>query len=172
MTIDYLPWNRPAALADRVCVRDTNVELTYAEAARRVDAIAEQFAAAGVGRGDVVAVMLPNRVELLLGLMAAWRLGAAAMKLGPDDNCLLVLPLFHVNAILASCLAPVMAGGQVTILARFHPETFLGAIARYRATCFSAPRRSSRCSAGTTRSCRRPWSGCRTTSTARCRWPM
>ncbi len=83
MTIDYLPWNRPVALADRVCIRDANAELTYAEVARRVDAVAGQFAAAGVGRGDVVAVMLPNRVELLLGLMAAWRLGAAATPVNP-----------------------------------------------------------------------------------------
>jgi long-chain acyl-CoA synthetase len=198
----------------------------------RVDAVAGQFAAAGVGRGDVVAVMLPNRVELLLGLMAAWRLGAVAtpvnpvftaneagyqiadsgaklllatdssadygvpvlpvgelnassfgslpapdtcpddlalliytsgstgrpkgvmldhanlaamaasigeaIELGPDDNCLLVLPLFHVNAILVSCLAPIMADGQVTILPRFAPDTFLAAISRYRATYFSA----------------------------------
>jgi long-chain acyl-CoA synthetase len=232
MTIDYLPRNRPAALAGRVCMRDTNVELTYAEVARRVEAIAGQYAAAGVGRGDVVAIMLSNRVELLLGLMAAWRLGAAAtpvnpvftaneagyqiadsaakllltsepgadygvpvlpvgelntspsgpvpapdtslddlalliytsgstgrpkgvmldhgnlvamaasigeaVKLGPDDNCLLVLPLFHVNAILVSCLAPIMAEGQVTILSRFAPDTFLAALSRYRATYFSA----------------------------------
>jgi long-chain acyl-CoA synthetase len=233
MTIDYLPWNRPAGLAGRVCLRDTDVELTYAEVARRVEAAAEQFAAAGVGHGDVVAVMLPNRVELLLGLMAAWRLGAAAtpvnpvftpneagyqiadsgaklllaaadpgadygvpvlavgelnsapfgmlpvpdtglddlalliytsgstgrpkgvmldhanlvamatsigevLKLSPDDNCLLVLPLFHVNAILVSGLAPIMAGAQVTILPRFAPDTFLAAVSRYRATYFSA----------------------------------
>jgi acyl-CoA synthetase (AMP-forming)/AMP-acid ligase II len=232
MSIDYLPWNRPVMLADRVCMRDTQLELTYAEVARRVDAVAEQFAAAGVGRGDVVAVMLPNRVELMIALLAAWRLGAAAtpvnpvftpneagyqiadsgaklmigtgpdvsygvpvlaaddlattpagslpapetrpgdlalliytsgstgrpkgvmldhanlvamgaslgqaMKLSPDDNCLLVLPLFHVNAILVSCLAPMMAGAQVTILPRFATDTFLAAISRYRATYFSA----------------------------------
>ena len=70
-------------LSGRACMRDTNVELTYAEVAQRVDAVAEQFAAAGVGRGDVVAVMLPNQVELLLGLMAAWRLGAAATPVNP-----------------------------------------------------------------------------------------
>jgi len=232
MTIEYLPWNQPTARSDRVSMRDASVELTYAEVARRADAIAWQFAAAGVGRGDVVAVMLPNQVELLLGLMAAWRLGAAAtpvnpvftaneagyqiadsgakllltndpaadygvpvltppelhirpsdalpapdtrlddlalliytsgstgrpkgvmldhanlaamaasigeaVKLGPDDNCLLVLPLFHVNAILVSCLAPIAAGGQVTILARFAPDTFLAALSQYRATYFSA----------------------------------
>jgi hypothetical protein len=118
----------------------------------------------------VVAVMLPNRVELLLTLFAAWRLGdlalliytsgstggpkgamldhatlvamgasiGEAMKLSSDDSCLLVLPLFHVNAILVSCLAPMMAGAQVTILARFAPDAFLAAISRYRATYFSA----------------------------------
>ena len=83
MSIDYLPWKRLAGLAGRVCLRDADVELTYAEVARRVEAAAEQFAAAGVGRGDVVAVMLPNRVELLIGLMAAWRLGAAATPVNP-----------------------------------------------------------------------------------------
>src|SRR3974390_1366654 len=46
MSIDYLPWNRPVMLADRVCMRDTQVDLTYAEVARRVDAVAEQFASA------------------------------------------------------------------------------------------------------------------------------
>ncbi len=61
-----------------------------------------------------------------------------AIKLSADDNCLLVLPLFHVNAILVSCLAPIMAGGQVTILPRFAPDTFLAAVSRYRATYFSA----------------------------------
>ena len=61
-----------------------------------------------------------------------------AIKLSPDDDCLLVLPLFHVNAILVSCLAPIMAGGQVTILPRFAPDTFLAAVSRYRATYFSA----------------------------------
>ena len=232
MTMDYLPWDQPAMLAGRVCMRDENTELTYAQVAWRVEAIAGQFAAAGVSRGDVVAVMLPNRVELLLGLMAAWRLGAAAtpvnpvftaneagyqiadsgakllvavkadadygvpvlpaadlasspasalpgpgtrpddlalliytsgstgrpkgvmldhanlaamagtiteaLKLTQDDNCLLVLPLFHVNAICVSCLAPITAGAQVTILARFNPATFLAAISRCRVTYFSA----------------------------------
>ena len=83
MAIEYLPWHWPATAADRACMRDTTTELTYAEVAARTDAIAEQFAAAGVRRGDVVAVMLPNQVELLLGLMAAWRLGAAATPVNP-----------------------------------------------------------------------------------------
>jgi long-chain acyl-CoA synthetase len=232
MNIGYAPWHRPADWADRICLRDEDRELSYADVSRRVEALAEQFAASGVGRGDVVAIMLPNRAELLLGLFAAWRLGAAAtpvnpvftaneagyqirdsgavlliastkdtdygvpvltpedlatepagtlpepttglgdlalliytsgstgrpkgveldhanltsmagsiaeaMHLGAEDHCLLVLPLFHVNAICVSCLAPLQQGGRVTIQARFAPATFLDAIERHRPTYFSA----------------------------------
>ncbi|GAA5161512.1 long-chain fatty acid--CoA ligase [Pseudonocardia eucalypti] len=226
----YLVWNRPE-FADRVCLRDEAVELTYGELASRVDAAAEHFATLGVRRGDVLAIVLPNRVELLIGLFAAWRLGATAspvnpvftpreagyqirdsgavlllteqpdadydvplvladdlpteprgtlpppevspedlalliytsgstgrpkgvmldhanlvamvgtiaeaLDLGPDDHGLLVLPLFHVNAICVSGLAPMLVGAQVTILTRFAPATFLDAIERYRPTYFS-----------------------------------
>ena len=230
MSIGYLPWQRPAEWAEKICLSDANHELTYADVSRRTEAIAEQFAALGVGRGDVVAVMLPNRVELLLALFAAWRLGAAAtpinpvftaneagyqiqdsgatlliastkdydvqtltpedlatepagtlpapstgpddlalliytsgstgrpkgvkldhanldamaasigesMQLSAEDHCLLVLPLFHVNAICVSCLAPLRVGGRVTILARFTPQSFLDTIEQQRPTYFSA----------------------------------
>jgi len=231
MGIAYLPWTR-ADVVHRPCLRDEAVQLTYAQVAQRVDAVAEQFAARGVGRGDVVAIMLPNRVELLIALMAAWRLGAAATPINPvftpneasyqiadsqasllvttdatadygilsipvgdlateptgpvraispslhdlalliytsgstgrpkgvmldhanlvamaasiggamgltgADHCLLVLPLFHVNAICVSCLAPMAVGGQVTVLSRFAPDRFLEAVQRYRPTYFSA----------------------------------
>ncbi len=219
-------------MADQPCLRDGDIELTYTDVARRAEAIAERFAALGVRRGDVVAIMLPNCAELLLGLLAAWRLGAAAtpvnpaftaneagyqiqdsgavllltstadadygvpavlakdlparsagvapepatglgdlalliytsgstgrpkgvmldhsnlvamasslataMRLDPADHCLLVLPLFHVNAICVSFLAPMVSGAQVTILARFAPHTFLEAVERYRPTYFAA----------------------------------
>jgi hypothetical protein len=36
-----------------------------------VEAPTRQFAAVGVGRRDVLAILLPNRVELLIELMAA-----------------------------------------------------------------------------------------------------
>ena len=35
------------------------------------------------GLGSVVAVMLPNRIELLVAMVAAWRLGAAATPINP-----------------------------------------------------------------------------------------
>ncbi|MGC4961221.1 class I adenylate-forming enzyme family protein [Gordonia sp. DT101] len=234
MELTYLPWNQPIARADRPCVRDERIELSYAEFATRVDGAAEQFADHGVGPRSVVAVMLPNRVELLVCLAAAWRLGAAATPINPvftaseagyqitdsdatlvvtatpdtttagrrslvvddlrpaphghalpepatsgndlalliytsgstgrpkgvelnhsniaamansmvealsltdDAHCLLVLPLFHVNAICVSYLSTMIAGGQLSVLGRFHPVDFLGAVERLRPTYFSA----------------------------------
>src|ERR1700750_2381600 len=82
MSIAYLPWAR-ADVADQPCLRDEAVQLTYAQVARRVDAAAEQFAARGVGLRDLVTIMLPNRLELLIALMAAWRLSAAATPINP-----------------------------------------------------------------------------------------
>jgi long-chain acyl-CoA synthetase len=83
-TLDYLPWHRPASYDDRPGVRDANHDLTYAEFGAWVDAVAEQLAEYGVGPGSVVALMLPNRVELLVSIVAAWRLGASATPIKPD----------------------------------------------------------------------------------------
>ena len=233
MSLKYLPWNRPAAWGTRPCLRDDRGELTYDEFELRAGAVAEQFAELGVGKGSVVAIMLPNRIELLTAIVAAWRLGAAAtpinpvftateadyqitdadadlvivgdasvssagrlklvvddlrvkpmgelpgpatsesdlalliytsgstgkpkgvmlahsnvsamasmmdeaLKLSTDDHCLLVLPLFHVNAICVSFLATMLSGGQLSILSRFHPVEFLQAVEKLRPTYFSA----------------------------------
>jgi long-chain acyl-CoA synthetase len=232
--LDYLPWARPATYDERPCIRDERQTLSYAQFAQRVDAAAEQFAELGVRRGSVVATMLPNRIELLVAIFAAWRLGAAATPMNPvftateaahqlsdsgavlvlvdessqvpdgtptlavadlrttrrganlplvegamsdlalliytsgstgkpkgvmlshgnlgamiammgqhvaingDDHCLLVLPLFHVNAIAVSVLVPMSVGAQISLQARFHPVRFLAAIEELRATYFSA----------------------------------
>ena len=48
-----------------------------------IEGYACHFADRGVGRGDVVAVKLTNRVELVAALFAAWRLGAALTPVNP-----------------------------------------------------------------------------------------
>jgi long-chain acyl-CoA synthetase len=63
---------------------------------------------------------------------------ATAFRLSADDHCLLVLPLFHVNAICVSFLTMMLCGGQLTVLDRFAPESFIAAIERFRPTYFSA----------------------------------
>jgi long-chain acyl-CoA synthetase len=233
MSFGYLPWQRLGASA-APCVRDDSVELTYAEFDTRIAAFARQLADHGFGRGDVLAVMLPNRIELLVAVFAAWRLGGAAtpvnpvftpteadhqiadsgatvvVNLGPEaptggrptihvqdmrvaeggapippvplrpadlalliytsgstgrpkgvmldhanaeamsstmadhftlterDHCLLVLPLFHVNAIMVSALASFRSGGQLSIVGNFSASRFFDQVERLRPTYFSA----------------------------------
>ena len=65
------------------CIADERQVLDNAGFADRVTAVAAVFAAAGLGRGGVLAVMLPNRVELVTSMFAAWRLGAAVTPVNP-----------------------------------------------------------------------------------------
>ncbi len=230
--IGYFAWDLASRGGDP-CVRDDRVEFSYAEFARRTDAAAAQFARRGVTRGSVVAIWLTNRAELLVAMMAAWRLGATATPVnpqfllpeakrqiddcdaalvvvekdepglerplllvddvatepdptwrtpaapGPDDialliytsgstgtpkgvrlahanlqymgtaigqnsdlsatdHALLILPLFHVNAIAVSFLAPILVGGQLSITGQFSVSRFFDDVARLRPTYFSA----------------------------------
>jgi long-chain acyl-CoA synthetase len=219
-------------------VADERVRLDYAALRAAVRLTARRLADLGVGPGDVVAVVLPNRVELLVTMYASWLLGAALTPVnpaltedevayqladagaklavvdetssalvraipvvdvdtvlaGPDvdsretqarprgqnvdlalliytsgttgrpkgvqldhanlsamttaltkefrftaaDHALLVLPLFHVNAIMLSVVAPLAAGGATTLLPRFNAHTFWGSVESEHATYFSA----------------------------------
>ncbi|WP_433562251.1 class I adenylate-forming enzyme family protein [Nocardia sp. CA-151230] len=231
-----LPDVRAAQSPEGLCLADDESgSITNAEFLARVTSCAGRLARAGVGAGDVVAIMLPNRLELVVVMFAAWRLGAAATPVNPwltveeaqyqlddagagvlvcgddtaaeigapvrlalaelnrgggadatavpvaddaalalliytsgstgrpkgvelthanimgecvalqavtgaaaDDHSMLILPLFHVNGIVAGTLTPLLSGGRVTITGRFHPDTFFGLVERIRPTYFSA----------------------------------
>jgi oxalate---CoA ligase len=57
--------------------------LTYGQLADRVGSLARSLAAAGVGRGDRVALTLPNGPDLVQVLLAITALGAAVAPLNP-----------------------------------------------------------------------------------------
>jgi acyl-CoA synthetase (AMP-forming)/AMP-acid ligase II len=59
-------------------------------------------------------------------------------ELTAADHSLLILPLFHVNAIVVSTLAPLIAGGRTTIAGRFDPVGFFDRVEASRASYFSA----------------------------------
>ncbi|MFI5776777.1 class I adenylate-forming enzyme family protein [Nocardia sp. NPDC051570] len=62
----------------------------------------------------------------------------AAFALTAADHSLLILPLFHVNGIVAGTLSPLLAGGQATVAGRFGAQTFFDRVEAGRATYFSA----------------------------------
>lgn len=232
MRFSKLPDLRAAQVPEGACIADATITLSNSEFYSKVLMAAGVFAELGIGAGDVVAIMLPNQVEFVVAMFAAWRLGAAitpinpglttqevthqltdsgakllinvsgatviehlqslsaaalhggahyaappvddkgalalliytsgttglpkgvmldhanieamadmsrqAMQIAAADHCLLVLPLFHVNGIVASILTPFSAGSRVTIRARFDSETFFTDVERLRPTYFSA----------------------------------
>src|SRR3954468_3210284 len=78
-----LPETRAAAQPDAPAIADEATQLDNAAFADRVARAAALLARPRVGPGDVVAVALPNRLELIISLFAAWRLGAAATPVNP-----------------------------------------------------------------------------------------
>ncbi|KAB2586091.1 AMP-dependent synthetase [Rhodococcus erythropolis] len=234
MSLDYLPWVRTYGDSAEACLSDDRISLSRRQFDDAVASVSAQFAGRGIGAGEVIAIMLQNRVELVVALMAAWRLGAAVTLVNPTfteseaghqiadsgavlivtsgndvptnglpsitvdeldlsstlsasvpvtpdadelglviytsgstgkpkgvmlthgnlnamasmmadhfdlratDHCLLILPLFHVNAIINSILAPFSRGAQTTILARFSVDGFVDAINAVQPTYFSA----------------------------------
>jgi long-chain acyl-CoA synthetase len=56
----------------------------------------------------------------------------------PADRLMCVLPLFHVNAQVASVLSPMLAGGDLYVMQKFNPFNILPMIEKHRATIMSA----------------------------------
>jgi acyl-CoA synthetase (AMP-forming)/AMP-acid ligase II len=61
---------------------DGSTRFTYRELDRRVDRLAAGLATRGVAHGDRVAMMLANRLEAVIVVLAVARLGAAVVLIG------------------------------------------------------------------------------------------
>jgi fatty-acyl-CoA synthase len=68
-----------AGQPDALALVDERHRLTYGEVDRRVDRVAGELAARGVGRGSPVVIVLHNRIELVEMQAVATRLGGAAV---------------------------------------------------------------------------------------------
>ncbi|MGW7049469.1 class I adenylate-forming enzyme family protein [Streptomyces avermitilis] len=78
-----LPDLRARQDAAGACIADDAADLDNAAFARRVRRAAAALRARGVGRGDVVALLLPNTADFVVALFAAWRLGAVVTPVDP-----------------------------------------------------------------------------------------
>lgn len=83
MHLAALPDERAASHPEGPCLADGDRELDNAAFAAEVRQVSHALVEMGIGRGDVVAVVLPNSVELVTIMFAAWRLGAALTPVNP-----------------------------------------------------------------------------------------
>jgi long-chain acyl-CoA synthetase len=84
MNFASLPDRRASLDPDRAAVSDGRQALTNVQLLRRVQAATRHLQDLGIGPGDVVALKLTNRVEFVLLLFAAWRLGATITPVNPS----------------------------------------------------------------------------------------
>jgi fatty-acyl-CoA synthase len=85
-TLDQLMANEIARYADTPALVDSRRRLTYRELGTEAARLANVLAAEGIGRGDRVAVLSEDRVEVMPAYLAGWLVGATVV---------------HVNARLA-----------------------------------------------------------------------
>src|ERR1700693_2847596 len=83
VTAAAIPDDRALRDPGGACLADEHQTLDNTGFAERVTALAAVFDAAGLRPGGVLAIMLPNRVELVTSMFAAWRLGAAVTPVNP-----------------------------------------------------------------------------------------
>lgn len=80
----YLP-QRIADLAihtpDAIALTDARQPLSYGQLQARVDGLAQGLKNQGLGEGSIVALALPRSADLVIAMLASWRIGAAYLPL-------------------------------------------------------------------------------------------
>ncbi|MET8166341.1 AMP-binding protein [Streptomyces sp. NPDC005329] len=84
MNVASLPDRRAELDPHGAAVSDRHRSLTNTQLLSRVRTAARQLQDLGIGPGDVVAIKLTNRVEFVVLLFAAWRLGATITPVNPS----------------------------------------------------------------------------------------
>ena len=84
MNFASLPDHRAELDPHGAAVSDGHQSLTNTQLLSRVRMAARQLRDLGIGPGDVVALKLTNRVEFVVLLFAAWRLGATITPVNPS----------------------------------------------------------------------------------------
>lgn len=77
--------------------------------------------------------VLHSHASLLAG---GWT-SAVAHRLTPADRALCVLPLYHINGLCVTLMAPLVSGGSVVICDRFSASGFWEVCAAHEVTWFS-----------------------------------
>lgn len=81
---------------------------------------------------ELRAVVLTHANALFAGIF-----GAFTWQLTPQDRHLMVLPLFHVNALFISVMPTLMAGATLLMTDQFNEDLFMRQVRTYRATSAS-----------------------------------
>lgn len=118
---------------EKTAVVDGDRRFTYAEVGKRVNRLANAFRDYGIQKGDRIAVLSPNRLEMYEAFYAAFLLGAVIVPLNtrlvPADYEYIVnhsgAKMFLVDAELAALIVPIQSSlSQVETIVSLSVEGF------------------------------------------------
>ena len=124
-----------AAGADRPFLYYFDTPVTAAAVEASSDALAVAFSRGGIGRGDRIALFLQNMPQFVVGLLAAWKLGAIAVPVNPmlkERELRYVLRDSGARAIISlqdlwnSVAAKAVEGTAVETMITTSPLDYLG----------------------------------------------
>jgi acyl-CoA synthetase (AMP-forming)/AMP-acid ligase II len=132
-TIQQLMDASAEAYGDRDAYVDGDQRMSYADWMRRADSLAAEFRSRGVGRGDVVALMLPSCLDYAVAYAAAVKLGAIATGLATR------LGHRETGSILAQCAPALVVTGEPAGLPGLPPGTAVLGQAELARACGRPP---------------------------------
>jgi long-chain acyl-CoA synthetase len=125
---------------DKVATHFLGAELTYRDLKTRSDALAASLAAIGIGKGDRIAIMLPNCPQYIVAAFAILRLGAVIVNVNPSytPRELLIILSDSTPRVLITldALAPMAQGvrAQTTV-----ERIIVTSLAEYSAAAAAPP---------------------------------
>lgn len=111
------------------------------------EGVAARAGRGGAAEPDDVALILhtsgttsrPKMVPLLQrNLVASAGHVQATLRLGPEDRCLNVMPLFHIHGLVAAVLASIAGGGSICLTSGFNALRFFGWLEEARPSWYTA----------------------------------
>lgn len=114
-------------------LRQGDTFTSYADLAERIGRLASGFAERGIGKGDVVALLMPNSPELFVVAHALFAIGAIAMPLGLTATPAELSSSSKKSGLGAVVAAPHWAGAAATLIADVAPGALFFGTADLRA---------------------------------------